>query len=1005
MRKFFVSAIAGLLAILFLTLFVTNNALAAASAYWEGDKISYEGATFEEKKGSTSNPGLVTGSRDYYVSIVTEVNTGNAQASIIYFVSGLNRSNATSAKFAVYPIDGSTGKFASSPTRGPTTIPIIPKSQSASSTQATWTAPATLSFDGRAYTGSGTEARIADGQNGLSIPNGTPYYQADVVMNDDGTGTVFIIYFKASDDLKTTTTATAASYAIDGGGRAGSQISSTTIDVVPYEKSPAANSSTNAATSTACNVDGIGWFVCPVSNFLATGMDTIFEMLKGFLMVEPISTNTDSPLYQAWNIMRAFANVAFVIAFLIIIYSQLTGAGIQNYGLKKLIPRLIVAAILVNLSYLICAIAVDASNVIGSGLQEMLVGIREGLNTPESKSVASWESVTGFILADVAVTGAAAVSIGGVILSSGASLGAALILLLPMLLGLILAVLVALIVLAARQAVIILLIIIAPLAFVAYLLPNTEKLFEKWRSLFITMLVFFPLFALVFGGSQLAAFLIIQSATEINVILLAMFVQVAPLVLTPLLVRFSGGLIGRIAGLVNDPKRGLIDRTRNWAREQSEYMAARNMARTDPVRRRQVFRRFALNADQMKRAQQERLGAYKEASDARWTNTQEYSDIQQQLRYAQDLKSDGTENATERYIRSKTVAGSAARTLDDRMRQTKQRVENAQSQVDYNWETNRNGAVVQARLQGRVLKDSINAAHSTHDKEYEEFKAGRIGHFPATSAVASMMRQVELDTRLMTMNALASESAKRAVNEQFLKDFQANRASSSIDGQLLQTYAGGVQGIAGAQRALASVISAESNAAAEAVKNAITILDDANLTESTVRQIALGNPASTGIVITKDIVKAALTKIGGGPNGDELTLLLRDFDVTADTDLTQTLSDAIAGNSNKPFWFGAGANGKFKQGIAPPMGKARVDQLVAEAINAGKLGAEKIVSVDRGDLVTVLATLTKNLSTTPITAQARATLKREIELVRRAPQYSGKIADRRDVIDQMYRML
>ena len=118
------------------------------------------------------------------------------------------------------------------------------------------------------------------------------------------------------------------------------------------------------------------------------------------------------------------------------------------------------------------------------------------------------------------------------------------------------------------------------------------------------MLVFFPLFALVFGGSQLAAFLIIQTATDINVILLAMFVQVAPLVLTPLLVRFSGSLIGRIAGIVNDPKRGFIDRTRNWAKDRSEYMAAKNMARRDPVRNRQVFRRFALGSDERRRTRE-----------------------------------------------------------------------------------------------------------------------------------------------------------------------------------------------------------------------------------------------------------------------------------------------------------------------------------------------------------------------------------------------------------------
>jgi MFS family permease len=268
------------------------------------------------------------------------------------------------------------------------------------------------------------------------------------------------------------------------------------------------------------------------------------------------------------------------------IFSQLTNWGIGNYGLKKLLPRLIIAAILVNVSYLISALAVDLSNIVGSNLQDVLVGIRGTLDGPNTVIVPSWESTVSFILATGTGLAAAGAAIGGIAITTGASMGAALILLLPLLLSVLLAALVALIVLAARQALIIILIIIAPLAFVAFLLPNTEKLFDRWRGLFTTMLIFFPLFSLIFGGSQLAAFLLIQTASggnAINIILLALFVQVAPLVLTPLLIRFSGGIIGRIAGMVNDPKKGFVDKTRNWAKQQSEYMAAKNMARTDPV--------------------------------------------------------------------------------------------------------------------------------------------------------------------------------------------------------------------------------------------------------------------------------------------------------------------------------------------------------------------------------------------------------------------------------------
>ena len=70
--------------------------------------------------------------------------------------------------------------------------------------------------------------------------------------------------------------------------------------------------------------------------------------------------------------------------FLAIIISQLTGFGISNYGIKKMLPRLIIAAILVNLSIYICQIAVDLSNILGYGLRAGLGGIGDGISAANS---------------------------------------------------------------------------------------------------------------------------------------------------------------------------------------------------------------------------------------------------------------------------------------------------------------------------------------------------------------------------------------------------------------------------------------------------------------------------------------------------------------------------------------------------------------------------------------------------------------------------------------------
>jgi hypothetical protein len=260
-----------------------------------------------------------------------------------------------------------------------------------------------------------------------------------------------------------------------------------------------------------------------------------------------------------WAIVRDIANALFVVAFLVVIYSQISNVGISNYGVKKMLPRLIITAVLVNISYWICALAVDVSNYLGYAIHDMFLGIFNAMSTTENYgniTALSWSSVASAVLSGGTAVTALGLYAKFVVL--GGSLPGALYLLIPILVGILMAVLVALLVMAARQALITVLIIVSPLAFVAYILPNTEKYFTKWRELLTTMLLMFPIFAVIFGGSQLAGMAIIQNADSFNLIILGMAVQIAPVAITPMLIKFSGSLLGRIAGMVNNPKAGIV---------------------------------------------------------------------------------------------------------------------------------------------------------------------------------------------------------------------------------------------------------------------------------------------------------------------------------------------------------------------------------------------------------------------------------------------------------------
>ena len=402
----------------------------------------------------------------------------------------------------------------------------------------------------------------------FNLPDNSLVY----VNEDKNKKEVKVIYFP-SGEISSLSSATYAVYSFTPPDTY-NQTDTSTISIDP----PSENS-----TSTSCDVQGIGWFICPVSNWLADGIDYMYSALQEFLKTKPLeTTNQNSGIYLAWVIMRNISNVAFIVAFLVIIYSQLTSIGISNYGVKKMIPRLVIAAVLVNLSFTICAILLDLSNIAGYAFQDAFMGIKNTISTVgENISTWTWSEVISTALSN------GALAIGAITFTTE---------LLPMLVpaatlaGLTL--LLILLIMAARQALIIILIIISPLAFVCYLLPGTEKWFKKWRDSFLTMLVFFPAFSVVFGGAQLAGILIIQNASGPNgaiMHVLGMLVQIIPLAITPLIMKFSGGVLGKFAGFVNDKNKGWYDRTKNWSKGRREIirnkkLANPNMARFNPNR-------------------------------------------------------------------------------------------------------------------------------------------------------------------------------------------------------------------------------------------------------------------------------------------------------------------------------------------------------------------------------------------------------------------------------------
>lgn len=297
----------------------------------------------------------------------------------------------------------------------------------------------------------------------------------------------------------------------------------------------------------------LGWIVCSILDWMQRTTTTMYdEVVEPSLKVEK-SFFEDTNTFTAWETFRDISNIIFTILILFVIFSQVTGVGIDNYGIKKILPKLIIAAVLVNLSYWICLICVDVSNILGAGFQDFF----NGLNSGSTASVTYGGEGGGDtnVAMDVGIVG---VSVAGAAVSIVAifSNPALLLTLFIVVLGVLISVLFMFVLLAGRKAAIVLLTVFSPIAFVLYLLPNTKKLFDKWLKLWESMLLLYPIAGLLIGGGNFASGLMLSNyngtanGASVVPIFTAMIVGIIPIFLIPTVLKGAFSAMGAIGGMM-----------------------------------------------------------------------------------------------------------------------------------------------------------------------------------------------------------------------------------------------------------------------------------------------------------------------------------------------------------------------------------------------------------------------------------------------------------------------
>lgn len=287
----------------------------------------------------------------------------------------------------------------------------------------------------------------------------------------------------------------------------------------------------------------LGWVMCAGVEAITDVVGWFATLIQQFLRVSPVvaqnADGSESSVHIAWNGIKNIALVVLVIAALIAVFGQ--SIGIEAYTVKKMLPRIIIASIATLLSFTLVAILVDAFNVLGEGIHDLMTST---IDLSIEVDFASFITTTLGLLVGGAAAGAAGI-LWVTTAGPGAAAGTiALFVLLPLLL----AVLGVFFTLIFRQILIVLLIVVSPIAFVAWTLPNTERYFKLWYDTLIKALLMYPMIMLLIASGQIYASIITSgnNSGAAN-LLIALLALALPLFLIPFTFRFAGSAISGVS--------------------------------------------------------------------------------------------------------------------------------------------------------------------------------------------------------------------------------------------------------------------------------------------------------------------------------------------------------------------------------------------------------------------------------------------------------------------------
>jgi hypothetical protein len=336
-----------------------------------------------------------------------------------------------------------------------------------------------------------------------------------------------------------------------------------TVYAAPAAAAPVTNN--QGQDLQTCEADGfsLDWVLCPVFNAISHSAQYLFQqIIVPFLKVPPVSTNPKDASFNVWSSFRVYGDLVLVVAIILIVFGEVIGGGvIDAYTARRVLPRILVATILVNLSVYIVAGLVDITNILGNGIGDILIApFKDNAALNFSLSGNQIAGVFGIGFLGLFATGGA---VSVVLLALWGSFGTVAFMALLSVIPIIITILSVFVTLIFRQGIILFLVMVSPIAFALYCLPNTERVFKRWWDFLMEALMVYPIVIIIFAVADILSATILQ-ANNVNLTgsagqsattsivkeplasITAFALQFAPLVLIPFAFRIASDTLGRI---------------------------------------------------------------------------------------------------------------------------------------------------------------------------------------------------------------------------------------------------------------------------------------------------------------------------------------------------------------------------------------------------------------------------------------------------------------------------